>query len=100
MKVCPDCHSARWYKRIYSGEYRCTKCGKIFTVPTIIDVDRDQSIATGVLTAVERKQRIEKIRKVHEANPHYTRKDLRMVCFESEYMVRRYWEEFQIIKTV
>jgi hypothetical protein len=46
-----------------------------------------------VSTAVERKQRIERIRKVHEANPDYSRKELRMVCFESAYMVDRYWKE-------
>ncbi|AGB49424.1 transcription initiation factor TFIIIB, Brf1 subunit/transcription initiation factor TFIIB [Methanomethylovorans hollandica DSM 15978] len=93
MKVCPECNSARLYRRIFAAEYRCTKCGLIFITPKIVDVPRDYSISTGVLTAIERKQRLEKIAQVHKANPHYTRTDLKMVCFESYYMVSRYWKE-------
>lgn len=93
MKVCPKCNSARLYKRIYSAEYRCTKCNTVFKVPRSVHLPNGCSISTGVSTAVERKQRIERIRKVHEANPDYSRKELRMVCFESAYMVDRYWKE-------
>lgn len=96
MKVCPKCNSARLYRRIFAAEYRCTKCGLIFLTPKLVDVPRDYSISTGVLTAIERKQRLEKIAKVHEANPHYTRKELTMVCYESYYMVSRYWREVHI----
>ena len=93
MKVCPACNSARLYRRIFASEYRCTKCGLIFITPKIVDVPRQYSISSGVGTAVERKQRMEKIARVHKENPHYTRKELTMVCFESYYMVSRYWKE-------
>lgn len=37
--------------------------------------------------------RIAKICKVHREHPEYTQKDLMMVCFESKYMVEKYYKE-------
>lgn len=42
-------------------------------------------------------QRLEKIRAAHVANPGCTWRDLSMICYETEYMIAKY---FKMIKTV
>ena len=43
---------------------------------------------------VERDYRLQKIRSVHQEHPEYKRRDLRMVCFETAWMVDRYWKKY------
>lgn len=95
MKVCPHCHSANTYKQVRSGKHRCRKCGKAFS--KLLDIPVDQDLYVGNVTSSCVDNRIERIREVHNQNPMYTIRDLVMVCFESEYMVRKY---FKLIKTV
>lgn len=90
MKVCPKCGSARTYLRVRSNNYRCRKCQSVFSAMVHV-VHR---LPVGRITAFERDYRLQKIRSVHQEHPEYKRRDLRMVCFETAWMVDRYWKKY------
>ncbi len=92
MRVCPECDSRSIVRRVKLQVWVCKRCDARFNTPRIMPHDGKHHLGNTV-TPQQRKQRIEHIRHVHEANPEYTKKDLQMVCYESYHMVSRYWKE-------
>lgn len=123
---CVACDSTNVRRRSRTRDYRCETCGHVHeTAPIGKSIKpwagRKSILEPGVPRCVKLKdvlvphapgvapgevqRRLEHIRETHAANPEYSQRDLRMVCFESEYMVQKYWKEnvsqkVAIIKTV
>ncbi len=111
---CVACESTNVRRRSRTRDYRCETCGHVHeTAPigqslkpwagrkSILEPGALRSVklkevlvpSASVATSGEVQTRLERIRKTHAANPEYGKKDLRMVCFETDWMVNKYWKE-------
>lgn len=109
---CVACESTNVRRRSRTRDYRCETCGHVHeTAPIGKSIKpwagRKSILEPGVprklkdvlvphgpeVVPGEVQRRLEHIRETHAANPDYGKKDLRMVCFETDWMVNRYWKE-------
>lgn len=86
-KCCPECGSLRVHRRKTKDDYLCELCGWTGT-----SVSTTKSWVVPRATTKEVNDRLENLRKIHEEHPEYTQKELRIVSYETAYMVAKYFK--------
>ena len=89
---CPECGSTQIIPRV--DGFGCTKCQARFTTP----MQKTVYILSSAYVSrrITKAKQLEALGKIHDENPAYTRKDLKMITGYSDAMIREHMKLYEI----